>query len=185
MINNKFIGVYENAMPPKFCEKLIEVFEQTTNNETSLQNFVEKNNTDITRNDLTIWLELVAPNLTGEFNDYLIRSLRQYADDYPILQQLDCASFNIKIQKTERGQGYHKWHCEQASYEVAYRMLVWTIYLNDVKEGGETEFLYQSERVKPTQGTLVFFPASWTHLHRGNPPLSNTKYIATGWYNFK
>ena len=74
MINNKFIGVYENAMPPKFCEKLIEVFEQTTNNETSLQNFVEKNNTDITRNDLTIWLELVAPNLTGEFNDYLIRS---------------------------------------------------------------------------------------------------------------
>ena len=59
-------------------------------------------------------------------------------------------------------------------------MLVWTIYLNDVEEGGETEFFYQSERVKPTKGTLVFFPASWTHLHSGNQTLSNKRYIATG-----
>ena len=105
MINNKFIGIYKDAVPPAFCEELIEVFEKTTNNKTSLQNFAEKNNTDIIRNDLTIWLELVAPNLTDKFNDYLTRCLIQYAEDYPRLQQLDCASFNITIQKTEPGQG--------------------------------------------------------------------------------
>ena len=184
-MNNKFIGIYENAVPPALCEKLIEVFEETTNNKTGSAAFVQKNNTNIMRNDLTTWLELAAPTLTEEFNDYMTRCLIEYANEYPILQDLSFSSYNIKIQKTEPGQGYHKWHCEQASYEVAYRMLVWTVYLNDVEEGGETEFLYHSERVKPTKGTIVFFPASWTHLHRGNPPLSNTKYIATGWYNFK
>ena len=25
------------------------------------------------------------------------------------------------------------------------------------------------------------WPAHWTHIHRGNPPLSGEKYIATSW----
>ena len=31
---------------------------------------------------------------------------------------------------------------------------------------------------------LCLFPSDWTHLHRGNPPISNDKYIMTGWYNY-
>ena len=65
----------------------------------------------------------------------------------------------------------------------AGRMLVWTIYLNDVLEGGETEFLYHSERHKAEEGKIVIFPANYMCAHRGNPPLSNTKYILTGWYS--
>ena len=60
--------------------------------------------------------------------------------------------------------------------------MVWSIFLNDVEEGGETEFLYHSMRVKAKKGSMLLFPAGFTHLHRGNPPMSNTKYIATGWY---
>jgi len=56
--------------------------------------------------------------------------------------------------------------------------------LNDVKEGGETEFLYQSVRVSPKKGTLVIWPAAFTHVHRGNPPLSGTKYIMTSWLEY-
>jgi hypothetical protein len=55
------------------------------------------------------------------------------------------------------------------------------VYLNDVLDGGETEFLYQSRRVKPREGRVVIFPVQWTHTHRGNPPLSGEKYIATSW----
>jgi hypothetical protein len=54
------------------------------------------------------------------------------------------------------------------------------VYLNDVDEGGETEFLYQQVKIKPKRGTVVIWPGGFTHLHRGNPPLKN-KYIATGW----
>jgi len=44
-----------------------------------------------------------------------------------------------------------------------------------------TTFLYQQLKVKPKKGTVVIWPGSYTHLHRGNPPMSD-KYIATGWY---
>ena len=57
-------------------------------------------------------------------------------------------------------------------------------YLNDVTEGGETEFLYQKCRFKPEKNTLLVWPSQFTHIHRGNPPLSNDKYIITGWIEY-
>ena len=63
------------------------------------------------------------------------------------------------------------------------RVLVNMMYLNDVDEGGETEFLYQSMRVQPKKGRVVIWPAGFTHTHRGNPPLAGEKYIATAWYS--
>ena len=55
------------------------------------------------------------------------------------------------------------------------------IYLNDIEEGGETEFLYQQKKIKPRRGMGAIWPGSFTHLHRGNPPMS-TKYTLTGWF---
>ena len=62
-------------------------------------------------------------------------------------------------------------------------MVAWMVYLNDVEEGGETEFLYQSLRIKPKANMAVLWPGSFTHIHRGNPPLSGDKYILTGWFS--
>jgi hypothetical protein len=59
------------------------------------------------------------------------------------------------------------------------------LYLNTVTEGGETEFLYQSKRVKAEKGTIVLCPTGFTHTHRGNPPLTGTKYLMNTWLEFK
>ena len=29
------------------------------------------------------------------------------------------------------------------------------------------------------------FPAGFMHTHRGNPPISNDKYILTGWFSLR
>jgi hypothetical protein len=58
-------------------------------------------------------------------------------------------------------------------------------YLNDVQEGGETEFYYQNLKSKPKQGTMVIAPAGFTHTHRGNKPISGDKYIFTSWILFQ
>jgi len=58
-------------------------------------------------------------------------------------------------------------------------------YLNDVREGGETEFYYQGRKLKPNKGQLVFAPAGFTHTHKGHIPVSNDKYILTSWILFR
>ena len=72
-------------------------------------------------------------------------------------------------------------HAEAACKSSSCRVVNYMVYLNDVEEGGETEWLYQKRKIKPEKGTVVIWPGSFTHLHRGNPPMSD-KYIATGWY---
>lgn len=92
---------------------------------------------------------------------------------------------NFKWQMTPTGSGgYSVWHIEQGAGYSSSRFLVWSIYLNDVQDGGETEFLYQKQKIKPKAGTLVIWPAGVTHPHRGNPPYSNDKFILTGWFEF-
>ena len=88
----------------------------------------------------------------------------------------------LKIQKTLPTEGYHVWHIEhQKGFDNEPRAFVFSIYLNDVEEGGETEFLHFSKRVKPKTGRVVIWPAGFPYLHRGNPPLSGKKYILTSW----
>ena len=53
-------------------------------------------------------------------------------------------------------------------------------YLNDVEIGGETDFI--NFKIKPTTGKLVIFPSTWTYPHCANIPISNDKYIITGWF---
>jgi hypothetical protein len=92
----------------------------------------------------------------------------------------------INLQKYMRGSGgYHHWHSEiypqNASCDSLHRVLLWMVYLNDVDEGGETEFLYQGRKIAPRKGRLVIAPAGFTHTHRGNVAVSGDKYIATSW----
>jgi hypothetical protein len=62
-----------------------------------------------------------------------------------------------------------------------HRTVTFIWYLNDVEEGGETEF-WGTYKIKPKKGKLVFFPASWCFPHRGKMPISSDKYIITGWF---
>lgn len=78
--------------------------------------------------------------------------------------------------------GYHQWHCETSSLETSHRALSYCLYLNDIPVGeGETEFLHQGYRQQPKMGTVVIWPAGYTHIHRGNPVHTTDKYIITGW----
>ena len=65
------------------------------------------------------------------------------------------------------------------------RSMVFLFYLNDVEEGGETEFLYQDLKVKPKAGSLIIFPPYYTHAHRGNAPISGKKYIINTWLKWR
>ena len=88
----------------------------------------------------------------------------------------------IQIQKYDKQKGRYIYHQDFSCdwKEKQYRVITFLWYLNDVDEGGETEF-WGSYKIKPEKGKLLFFPATWTYPHRGMMPISNDKYIITGW----
>ena len=71
------------------------------------------------------------------------------------------------------------------SAETLHRHLLWTIYLNDGFDEGETEFLFQRRRIVPRTGSVLIAPTAFTHTHRGNRPQGGDKFIATGWILFQ
>lgn len=96
----------------------------------------------------------------------------------------------IQMQKYDAGKGnYGYWHSEvypqKPHNEALHRALLFMFYLNDVTEGGETEFYYQKQNITPKAGRMVIAPAYFTHTHRGLIPVSNDKYILTSWILFQ
>jgi len=175
-----FIGVYKNTFPKNLCNYLIDLTDKS-----SLNPRQTEEGGGLKKEDLSFVLENYDLNLASKIKEFLKNVIFPlYSKKYPIVNELGPIKISpLKIQKTFPSGGYHTWHCEN-NFLFRERVGVFTIYLNDVKEGGETEFLYQSLRIKPTQGTTTIFPASYTHTHRGNPPLSETKYIITGWIEY-
>jgi len=112
----------------------------------------------------------------------------QLAELIKAMYQLD----GINFQHYTQGRGgYPHWHSEHyphptdASQRSLRRVLLWLIYLNDVSEGGETEFFYQQAKIRPAQGSLILAPCTFTHTHCGHTPVSNDKYILASWLMYK
>ncbi len=181
-ISEDFIGCFETNHP---ATPLDQYFDYLQTNGL----IVERSQGQEEVRDQQALLNRVAPRF---FNDRLIApmyraysqlcdlALKHYFERYPILKQGRYVHLNCKFQRTKPGEGYHTWHYENSG-DSRYRKLVTMLYLNDVEEGGETEFLYLHRRVQPRQGRLLIFPAGFTHTHRGNPPLSGDKFILTSW----
>jgi len=107
----------------------------------------------------------------------------------PLLQScLRPGAINLQWYAADAG-GYPYWHCElyprDPGGETLHRHLLWTLYLNDGFEAGETEFLFQQRRIAPRAGSLLIAPTAFTHTHRGNRPQGGDKVIATSWILFQ
>lgn len=91
----------------------------------------------------------------------------------------------MNIQYYPPGGGYKVFHAERnGSPTTTYRHLVFMTYLNDVTDGGGTEWFYQNLTIQPEKGLTVIWPTDWTHTHRGIVSPTQEKFIITGWYDY-
>ena len=188
-----FIEIYDNAVPLNICEELIQHYNYINSSLTHYNRTYDRKTLEgvgkIKKDDKAYFfheetdidVQLCNTKLLLTINSILSECIREYFNTYDILENRNYVIWMHKIQHVNVGGGYHVWHEETSQLENKNRLLQIIIYLNDVNDGGETEFLYQSIRVKPQVGRILIAPAGFTHTHRGNPPLSNDKYIVTTW----
>tara|TARA_B100000035_G_scaffold313261_1_gene326574 strand:- start:61 stop:690 length:630 start_codon:yes stop_codon:yes gene_type:complete len=181
-----FIGVYDNALAPEFCDAIIEAFEHYHKTGGVFCENNQFDNTIAGRFDWAIDLSQMATVMDTmaerDLNEVLMNCFRQYINKYGHLKGGTYYSVCQKVQKTPAGGGYHVWHDENTSVPHMHRKVVWMFYLNDDFEGGETEFLYYHKRITPKKGTLLLWPAGLTHAHRGGLVTKGMKYVVTGWF---
>ena len=194
MIDN-FIYVNDNSMTSQQCQQLIDLYED--NPEYHLKGSiieVEGKECDLDKAKKCMEMFFKSEDLENRdvlepLSSALKKTIVQYVLRYPFLKQLTewSMSHTFKIQKYLPGEAYFSLHTENTGHRDGVtdrRLIAWMVYLNDVTDGGETEFPTQEVKVKPKQGSMLFWPAYWTHPHRGLPSPTQVKYILTGWFSF-
>jgi len=175
------IAIFENYFNDEYCDNVIDWF--------NLKSVVADHEKTVDRDDFTISEpHIIFGSFKSEFYNTLVDKLKQaylsYRKNYDFLLPAELIMNSFKIQKSIEGGGFCTWHWEHDPYSNPNRFLVWMLYLNDVANGGKTEFR-NGLKVQPKKGTLVLWPAYFTHMHRAAPDLKETKYIMTGWYEYR
>ncbi len=112
------------------------------------------------------------------------RVVSNLAAQFPSLQVFPLRCTDYKVQHYKKNEGHFKWHFDALGPGGWERQLAMIIYLNSVEEGGETCFHRQNLKVKPVAGDALFFPTFWTHMHCGEIPRSDDKYIVSSFVCF-
>ncbi len=187
----ELIQVYSNNLHPEFCDHLIQKFESDDRKHPGKVIGNNSNSELCIQPECKISFDLHITSKSGWKNEdsILYQSLRQPLNDYvnhckSILQLIDFGSkitdSGYQIQRTRPGEYYHWHHDWHYKVNIGTRIITYIWYLNDINYDGETEFI-DGTKIKPEQGKLLLFPSTWTYVHRGVSPLSEVKYICTGW----
>jgi prolyl 4-hydroxylase len=178
----RYVQWFDNALEPDFCKRMIESFDQ-------LARFQTRGGRGALQ--LSAWTELnVSKVADASFETLFRQQVLQYLDLYnerapltlPIPPRNRLENLRIKRYVVEEGDQFQP-HFDALDY-TCNRYMVFLWYLNDVIDGGETEFCDMGLRVSARAGRLLMFPPYWMYQHAGLPPRSNDKYIISTYLLF-
>jgi hypothetical protein len=203
---DRYIYINENSLSTDLCHEIITKFEEEENKgpgitfggvqpkvkDTTDYN-IEENNPKWSRirealiteliNNIQIYAsKLETPMYHSQPEDIGVVTHIPKKNNFKELEANHLFFETIMVQKYKSNTGRYVYHNDfsSESKKNRFRVLTYIYYLNNVEEGGETQF-WDNYKIKPQKGKLVLFPASWTYPHSGLMPLSHDKYIITGW----
>jgi len=183
-----YIAHFDNVLDPIICKKIINLFEEKTNQQehTLLENHRSFNEINITKNEG--WKDIQGI-LLDKMQNYLGIYMKYFnidAKSWP--EKTGYEEFRIKKYMPNDFDEF-QFHVDVQDYATAKRFLVFFFYLNTVKEGGETAFQKNKQsdfemKVQPVEGRLLMFPPLWTHPHVALKPISEPKYIIGSYLHY-
>lgn len=181
-----FIYEIRNNLSGVFCDSVIEAFEssktlQEPGKTVTGVNLNMKRSLDIVLND-----DALNNSTWRAIDKELIKNIKKAAKKlwelFPQFYRISLGLECFQIQKTYPNVLGFNWHVDGGLGAAPNRewAIIW--YLNDIDEGGTTNFLHYDVQVRPERGKLVLFPCSWMHLHNAGPPIGQHKYIITSMF---
>ncbi|WP_194163136.1 2OG-Fe(II) oxygenase [Vibrio parahaemolyticus] len=174
---NSFIFLKQGALLKDECQTIINYFNS------SKSHFSGKVSNNLLSNkklstDLNIDPDVDNQKITRILDNSLSNLVSEYIKIAPSLKSVDSiGNHGYRLRKYSKGDKFD-WHIDSFNGSVAKRILAVIWYLNDVKKGGEIEFLYQGTSLPSKAGNAILFPTSFEYVHRSRPIESGEKYIA-------
>ena len=191
----EFIGIYDESVPVELCNEFVENWQEAKKNATiidmtkeNVTQRIEKTPHPLARKDEIAYISPLfstmypVPPVQAYF-DVLRECFNRYLIKYGIDFQGKIYNNVFKLHRVRQAEGFHAWHYERSTPHTLDRIMAYMTYLEVPPRGGETEFLHQSLRIEPIVGRTLIWPATYTHIHRGNPPLGGEKMYIDGWFN--
>ena len=184
------VHINQNSISRELCDDIINLFSQEKNRypgeTTGGVNTKVKDTTDFIITDGgPKWDKInkvLEKELSNNVTEYIKKCNNNVEPEYNVLNSSYLTTYSMQLQKYKKNVGKYVYHqdglCDFNDRKIRRITFLW--YLNDVTEGGETEF-WSKYRITPEVGKLILFPADWTFPHTGKIPISNDKYIITGW----
>ena len=184
---DRYIKIYDDVIDADSCNMLIGKFEAAEEDQYEEVRQVERDKaiafTQINLVNNKDWAS-VQNGMLEVFQDYIMA----YINDCKIAPKQWPQTYGYEAIRIKRylNNNYDRFdpHVDVKNYETSRRLLAFFIYLNDVDEGGETEFIsinkpgtYIPLKIEPRRGRLLMFPPQWMYYHAGLKPVSNSKYL--------
>lgn len=182
-----FIRTFAGNLSRETCREIVATFEKDKANQVpgrTLHGALPdvKRTTDLLISKNGLWQDIdaaVFDKLRGAIEEYV--SVIPHEHDLKDILTSTLRDRGYLIHKYDKLDGFYHWHNDFLVLSNGqWRVLTFLWYLNDVEEGGETEFI-DGTTIKPEAGKLLIFPATWSLKHRARRPLSGDKYVMTGW----
>ena len=184
---DRYIKIYDDVIDADSCNMLIGKFEMAEEDQYENVRQAERDKaiafTQINLVNNEDWAS-VQNGMLKVFQDYIMA----YINDCKIEPKQWPETYGYEAIRMKRylNNNYDRFdpHVDVKNYETSRRFLAFFIYLNDVDEGGETEFIsinkpgtYIPLKITPRRGRLLMFPPLWMYYHAGLKPVSNNKYL--------
>mgnify|MGYP001282804498 FL=1 len=114
-------------------------------------------------------------------SDRAIKEYYKWGAKDKLLWRAPLVSYDHAIRCYPVKEGHMREHIDISPMDplLLSRLYAMIIYLDDVRQGGETEFPALNYKVTPEQGKLLIFPCNQLYSHQGNSSPMDSKHIVT------
>lgn len=180
-----YVQHYDSALERSFCAQMVAAFEQAAQWQS------REGRGKLAGLEQSSWVEVNLSHLAdaaflgffhAQIDKYLAAYNRELKLTLPIPSRPKIDELRMKRYRAGSDDNFQP-HFDSIDSKCG-RYLVFLWYLNDVDEGGETEFTDLNLKIQARAGRLLMFPPYWMFQHAGLPARSRDKYIVSTYLMF-
>ena len=192
-----YVREYKNVFDSKLCDTLVDTYERLWKEQSDLLKKLSLcyspsgvktcGACDCQRLDIMQHKEFKEPfKLVIKGIQSTLSQYKEDVDMHPTQWPTKYAFENLRIKRylCDSNQ-QHDFHSDVTNKDSAKRFFSIICYLNEDFDGGHTLFPMFDQKFKPSKGSILLFPCTWSYLHKGSECTNGyAKYILGTFLNY-